>query len=311
MDNKIKTIFIGTPEFAVPALRSLLKNDLFDVCLVITQPDKKVGRKQILTPPPIKNIALEKNIVLMQPEKIKNIIDEIADFKPDLIVVAAYAQIIPESILNIPKYGCINIHGSLLPKYRGAACIPAAIINGDVKTGITIMKMDKGLDTGPILAQSSISINNDDTGTTLYSKLSDLGAELLIPTIKDYIDGKIKPQAQDDSMSSYVGILKKEDGKIDWSLDAQRIERFIRAMLPWPKAWTTWSEKKLTIILSNSIEIDINYKIGEVALFDNQLAVKCGNGLLIIDQLQLEGKNAMNAKDFLAGNNKIIGSILK
>lgn len=311
MDKKIKTIFIGTPEFAVPALRSLLKNDLFDIVLAITQPDKKVGRKQILTASPVKNIALENNLLLLQPEKIKDITDEIADIKPDLIVVAAYAQIIPESILNIPKYGCINIHGSLLPKYRGAACIPAAIINGDRETGITIMKMDKGLDTGPILDRSSIPINNDDTGATLYAKLSDLGAELLIPTLLNYIDGKVKPQIQDDPISSYVGMLKKEDGKIDWSQDAQSIERFVRAMIPWPEAWTTWLDKKLTIKSSICIDADTDHKIGEVALFDDRLAVGCGNGFLIIDKLQIEGKNAMNAKDFLSGNKKIIGSILK
>ena len=308
--KKIKTIFIGTPDFGIPALRALIKDEVFDVVAVITQPDKKTGRKQILTPPPIKLEAQKYKIPIYQPEKISR--HPIANI--DLIVVAAYAQILPENILSTPKYGCLNIHGSLLPKYRGASCIQAAIMAGDKETGITIMKMDKGLDTGPILGQKAIPIENTDTAGTLFDKLSLLGAELLLPTLKDYIAGKILPLAQDDTTASYARRLKKEDGLINWSKSAEEIERFIRAMSPWPSAFchetrNTKHEtgKTIKIIQSDDVPIKINkHKPGEFFVFENKLAVQCGQDALIIKKIQPEGKKIMSGEEFINGHKNLL-----
>lgn len=321
MKNKIKTIFIGTPDFAVPSLRALIKDGDFDIIAAITQPDKKVGRKQILTPPPVKIEALKHNIPVAQPPKIINYQLQISELNPDIIIVIAYAQIIPESILKIPKYGIINIHGSLLPKYRGASCVQAAILNGDEKTGITIMKMDKTLDTGPILTQTEIGITPDDTTGSLYAKLSELGAEILAPALKKYIAEEIKPQAQNNAQASYVGLLKKQDGKIDWKKTAEEIEKFMRAMSPWPCAYAKIKNKKskiknifltLKIIEAENEPLKINkYKIGELFLYENKLAVQCGTDALIIKKLQLEGKKEMAAEEFLRGNKNLIGETLQ
>ncbi len=315
-DKKIRCVFIGTPSFAVPPLRALINDEQFDIMAIVTQPDKKVGRKQVITPPPVKVEAEKYNIPVYQPEKIGDLTFKIKELRPDLIVVVAYAQIIPENILNIPKYGVINIHGSLLPKYRGASCVQAAILNGDAETGVTIMKMDKGLDTGPILAQSPINISSDDTAGSLYEKLSELGAKTLPSCLKKYIAGEIKPRPQDDSRSGYVGLLKKQDGKIDWRKPAIEIERFIRAMTPWPSAFASLKIK------NNYINIKIirveyeplkrnKHKIGELFLRNGGLAVQCYKDALIIKRLQLEGKKEMTAEEFLRGYKNLVGSILK
>jgi methionyl-tRNA formyltransferase len=322
----MKTIFIGTPSFALPALESLIKDFFFDMVGVVTQPDKLVGRKQVLTPPPIKVLAEQNNILVWQPKRIKEITKELQKLNPDLIVVAAYAQIIPEEILNIPQYGCVNVHGSLLPKYRGASCIQAAILNGDNETGITIMKMDKGLDTGDILSQKNIPIQNNDTAASLYDKLSLLGGEILIPVLKKYIAGEIKPEKQDDLKANYIGLLKKEDGKINWKTSAEEIERFVRAMNPWPNGWSQLiiNNEKLKIgmqdtgkqMLVKILEVEHNalsinkYKVGEIFLEDKKLAVQCGKDALIIKKLQLEGKKENTAEDFIRGHQNFIGKVL-
>jgi methionyl-tRNA formyltransferase len=321
--HPIKVIFIGTPTFALPAFESLIKDSFFDMVGVVTQPDKPVGRKQTLTPPPIKILAEQNNILVWQPKKIKEITGEIKKLNPDLIVVAAYAQIIPEEILNIPKYGCVNVHGSLLPKYRGASCIQAAILNGDCETGITIMKMDKGLDTGDILAQKNIPIQNDDTAASLYDKLSLLGGEILTSILEKYIAGEIQPKKQDDARASYVGLLKKEDGKINWNKNATEIERFARAMNNWPRAWSQFippplqggvgggHQLSIKILEVESEILLINkYKVGEIFLEDKKLAVQCGKDALIIKKLQLEGKKEMDAQDFIRGHQDFIGKVL-
>lgn len=318
--NKIKAVFIGTPDFAVPSLKALVDDGQFDVIAVVTQPDKKVGRKQIITPPPVKVEAKNHGIPIFQPDKILNIKDEILDLKPDLIIVIAYAQIIPEDILNIPKYGVVNVHGSLLPKYRGASCIQAALLNGDKKTGVTIMKMDKGLDTGPILAQDEIVISEKDTFGSLYVKLSELGAKILTSSLIKYVVGEIKPVAQNNDKASYVGLLKKQDGEIDWKKDADEIERHVRAMFPWPGAFTFLGNKeqeiknkklslKIKEVQHQSLNIN-EYKIGEIFLHNNELAVQCGKNSLIIKKLQLEGKKEVNADEFKLGYKKFIGFTL-
>jgi methionyl-tRNA formyltransferase len=309
--NKIKAIFIGTPDFAIPSLRALIKDERFDMVAVVTKEDKKVGRKQAVTPPPVKIEAEKNNIPVFQPYKILNLESEILNLKPDIIIVIAYAQIILEKILNIPKYGCINVHGSLLPKYRGASPIQAAILNGDDKTGITIMKMAKGLDSGPILDEKEVNIDPSDTTASLYERLSLISAETLPEVLKKYIEGKIKPVEQDDAKASYVGLIKKEDGRVNWNKPAEEIERLIRAMDIWPGAFTYIKERLLKIIgvENNILEIN-NYKAGEIFLHNGKLAVQCGKNALVIKELQLEGKKAMGGEEFLRGQGDVEGKIL-
>jgi methionyl-tRNA formyltransferase len=293
---------MGTPEFSLPGLASLISNSSFEIVGVFTQPDKPVGRKQILTAPPIKTLALKNNLPVFQPEKIKTELETIKNLKPDLIIVIAYGQIIPQSILDIPVYGCINVHASLLPKYRGAACLNAPILNGDSETGVTIMQMEAGLDTGPILRQTKIKLNGQETLKIVHDKLSFLGAEILIPTVLDFITKKIIPQIQDDSQASYIKTLKKEDGKIDWNKSAQEIERMIRAYNPWPGTYTLKEDKIVKITeVENKILETTGHKIGELFLNNGNLAVQCGQDSLVILKLQPAGKKIMTSNDFLRG----------
>ncbi len=310
--NKIRTIFIGTPDFGIPAFRALIQDKQFDIIAVITNPDAPVGRKQILTPTPIKVEAIKHKIPVFQPKRIADLQSEIKNLKSGIIIVIAYAQLISEEILNLPKYGCINVHGSLLPKYRGAAVIQAPILNGDKQTGVTIMKMDKGLDTGPILAQAEIKIESNETGDSLYDKLSQLGADLLINTLKKYIADKIKPQPQDETKASFVKQLQKKDGLINWTESAEEIERFVRAMVSWPSAWTWLQNKRLKITAVQQQPIEINsYKSGKTFIYNNGLAVQCGKDALIIKKLQLEGKKEMDSDEFLRGQKDFVGNVLK
>jgi len=309
--EKIKIIFIGTAEFGLPAFKALIKDSDFEIALAVTQPDKPIGRKQIITSSPIKIAAEKNNITVLQPEHIIDIKEKISLLSPDLIIVAAYAQLIPEAILNLPKYGCLNLHASLLPKYRGSAIIQAAILNGDKQTGLTIIKMDKGLDTGEILAQTAINIDNDDTAGTLYDKLSGISADFVIETIKKYLTEKIKPMAQNSSLASYAKELTKSDGLINWSKPALDLEKFIRAMNPWPVAWTWWNGKQVKIISAQNQPIEINtYKPGKTFKYNSGLAVQCGQNALIIKSLQLEGKSALESEEFLRGHENFIGNIL-
>jgi len=307
MDKKIKTIFIGTPDFSVPTLATLVKDEYFEIITAITQPDKKAGRKQELCAPPVKQYAQEQDIPVLQPEKIKDISNQIRQLSPDLIIVIAYAQIIPKGILEIPQYGAINVHASLLPKYRGASCIQAAILHGDEQTGITIMKMDEGLDTGPILTQKIINIDNSDTAESLFVELAELGAKMLTPTIKDYINGAIMPLPQDNNKSSYAGILKKKDGRIDWSKPASEIERFVRAMHSWPGAFSQFNGGTIKIIKTGKADF-LNKDLLPGTLFTNNgnLMVKCGQDSLAIENLQLPGKKIMNGQEFLNGYSKFL-----
>lgn len=313
MKNKIRAIFIGTPDFGIPSLEALMSDDFFEVAAVITQPDRPVGRNRVNTPPPIKTAGLKFKLPILQPEKIKDIAGEIKKLSPDLIVVIAYAQIIPEEILAIPKYGCINVHASLLPKYRGASVIQAAILSGDKETGVTIMKMDKNLDTGPIIFQKNITIERGETASSLFEKLSRLGAEILAPTLKKYVAGKLKPQAQNDKLSSYVKTLKKEDGQIDLNKPAEELERFIRAMNPWPGAYARVKEKGQTVKITKVAPTvyDLNdLPVGKVFYYKNKLALQCGRDALVIERLQLEGKKEMTADEFLRGHGDFLGAIL-
>ena len=317
MKEKIRTIFMGTPDFAVPGLKSLLDDESFEVVAVFTQPDKPIGRKQIINLPPNKILAQKFNIPVYQPENIRTETNKIAEIKADLIVVIAYGKIIPQNILDLPKFNCINIHASLLPKYRGSACLNAPIVNGDEKTGLTIMKMEAGLDTGPILFQKEIKLDNRETLETIHDKLANLGAELLPTILKDWVNRKIKPIEQDESKATYVKKLEKEDGKINWQKSALEIERQIRGLNPWPGTYTITEKKsvisnkiiKILQVDHNILEIN-NHKIGEVFLVSNKLAIQCGQDSLLILKLQIEGGKALEVQEFLRGNNNLIGSIL-
>ena len=313
MSNQVyKIIFMGTPDFAVPGLKALASDERFDILAVVTQEDKPVGRKQELTFPAVKQAALELDLPVLQPKKLKEIADELKNLEPDFIVVIAYGQILSEKVLNIPKIACINVHASLLPKYRGSACLQAPILNGDAEAGITIMLMEKSLDTGDILKQAAINLKGDESLEYLHDTLSDLGSKILGDTLINFAEAKILPKKQDDSLSSYVKEIDKKDGEIDWTKSAQIIERQVRAYQPWPSAFSHLEGKLFKIIKSQVIENDDkSLEIGQIFEQNKGLAVKCGQNALHILELQLEGKKAMEAKSFLAGNKQVIGKILK
>lgn len=309
--QKIKTIFIGTSNFAVPSLNVLAKNNLLDITAVITKLDKKTGRRQLLTQSPVKITALKNNLKVYQPEKIKEFSQEIKKLEPDLIIVISYGQILPVEIINAPRYGSVNVHGSLLPRYRGASCIAAAILNGDEETGISIIKMDEGVDSGPIIFQKSAVVLGNDTAATLHDRLSLLAAEVIVPVLKDYVGGKITPIAQNEHNACYAKTLKKSDGKINWKSSAREVERFIRAMNPWPVAFSLWRDKTLKIIEVKQMVLNINnHKIGEIFRHNSETAVRCGKDSLVILKVQLEGKKVLSVEDFLRGHADFIGGCL-
>ena len=309
--NKIRTIFIGTPDFGIPTLEALNKDERFEIIAIITQPDMPIGRQQTLIPTPVKTVAQKYDWLILQPKRIREITEQIKNLQPDVIIVIAYAQIIPEEILTIQKYGCINLHGSLLPKYRGAAVIQASILNNDKETGLTVMKIDRGLDTGPILAQISMPISANDSYGLLYDKLAILAPDFFINTLIEYIQGKITPQEQDETKASYVNQIAKSDGLIDWNKNANEIKRLINAMNPWPSAWTWWNGKQLKIISVQNKPIEINtYKHGKTFIYNHGLAIQCGEDALIINKIQLEGKKELTSQEFLNGQRDFIGSVL-
>jgi len=301
-----KVIFMGTPDFAVPGLKALYNDSRFKIVSVVTQKDKPVGRKQELLPTAVKKAALEFNIPVLQPNRLKNIAGELKKLEPDFIVVIAYGQILSEEILSIPKVACINVHASLLPKYRGSACLQAPILNGDKETGVTIMLMNKGLDTGDILRQEKINLDGSETLEIVHDKLTELGASVLGDTLINFADGKITPQKQDESLTSYVKIIDKKDGQISWNDAAEIIERKIRAFTPWPGTFTYLDGKLVKIIKAKVIENNSDLIIGQIFSENKELLVKCGQNALLILELQLEGKKATDSQSFLAGHENVI-----
>ena len=279
MSQALGIIFFGTSEFGAIVLEKLIEHGMKPV-LVVTAPDKPVGRKQMLTPPPTKISAKKYGIPILQPEILVNSKSEIRNSKPDLIALAAYGQIIPKEILDIPKHGALNVHPSLLPKYRGASPVQSAILNGEAETGVTIMLMDEELDHGPIIAHTKYKMQDTRyTYEELHDKLAEVGGDLLAETIPKWIRGEIKPEPQDHSHATYTKRIKKEDGRIDWSKPAGYIERQVRALNPWPGAFTLWEGKRVKILKAH-IE----------------------QGKLIIDELQLEGKKPTKLQEFLLGH---------
>jgi len=319
----MKIIFIGTPEFGAIILEKLIKSG-HKPFLVITAPDKPVGRKQILTPTPVKVVAQKYNILIVQPEKIAQGKEEVERLKPDLIILASYGQIIPKDILDIPQHGFLNVHPSLLPKYRGASPIQYAILNGDEKTGVTIIRMTEKVDEGPILSQKEIKIDQKEKFELLHDKLAEMGAKLLIETLPKLFAGKICPQVQDDLKATYTKTFEKEDGHINWHKPAKEIEGQVRALNPWPGTFAKVQSPKfkvqnenlkfkiLKIIESGISPIQTEKQVGEVFLTkDGKLAVQCGQKSLILQKLQLEGGKPMSTEEFLRGHRNIVGTTLQ
>lgn len=291
---------MGSPDFALPSLRFLAQ--AYQVIGVVTQPDRASGRGRELKAPPVKSLAQELNIPVMQPERLRDpeAMAQLKSWNPDLIVVAAFGQILKKDVLELPQYGCINIHASLLPRWRGAAPIHAAILAGDEETGVTIMKMDVGLDTGPMLAKRSLRIKPDDTSGSLIGALSTLGADLLIETLPGYIDGKITPQPQPEDGVTYAPMLKKEDGRLDFEKSAIDLERRIRAMNPWPGAWFEWKGDLLKV-MRGAVGETKRSKPGLRFIVEGRPAVSCADGALILEEVQPPGKKIMTGKAFLSG----------
>jgi methionyl-tRNA formyltransferase len=296
---------MGTPDFSVPALRNLAAQDDFHVSLVITQPDRPKGRGKKLTPSPVKAAALELGLDVFQPEKLKTIEAEekLSSLNPDFFVVAAFGQILSQTILDIPKFCPINIHASLLPKYRGASPIQTSILNMDKETGITTMLMEKGLDTGDILLTSKTAISIHDTAQDIHDRLGLIGADLIVQTIHDILDKKLEPVSQDHSLSTYVKMLKKSDGKIDWNLSSRRICYHINAMTPWPGAFTQLGDKRIKIFKALPNEEPSGCDPGTIFRCDKQgIHVNTGDGCLTILELMGTSGKRLNAGQFLCGN---------
>jgi len=306
----LRIIFMGTPDFAVPTLQMLIDRGE-EVVAVVTQPDRPKGRGQQLQAPPVKELALAHGIAVLQPLKVRapEVIEEIRALAPDLIVVVAFGQILPKSLLEIPSHGCINIHASLLPRYRGAAPLNWCIINGETETGITTMLMDVGLDTGDMLLKMATPIDPEENASSLHDRLSLLGAEAMAATLDLLAKGELVPQKQDDSLSCYAPMLKKELGEIDWEKEPETIRNLIRGVTPWPGAYT-WLDGKMLKVFRASLA-NGSGAAGEVLQAGKVgLEIACGSGSLVIEELQLEGKKRMNAADFLAGYKIAPGTLL-
>jgi len=303
-----KIVFMGTPDFAVQTLQALIAHH--DLIGIVTQPDRPAGRSRQIQPSPIKQVAVNAGIPVLQPERIRRpeAIAELKQWSPDVYIVAAFGQILPQSVLDIPPHGSVNVHASLLPRWRGAAPIQAVIRAGDAETGVTIMKMDAGLDTGPTLRARAIPLAPDETGASLHDKLAALGADLLIETLPDYLNGAITPQPQDATRTTYAPMMKKEEGSIDWTQPAPVIERLIRAFTPWPGTYTQWNGQLLKV-LSASVMTGSAHP-GQIVSTREGVAAGTGDGLLLLRQIQLAGKKGMSADEFARGHADFIGGIL-
>jgi methionyl-tRNA formyltransferase len=311
----LKLVFMGTPDFAVPCLKALLDGQ-YDIVAVYTQPDRRAGRGQKLVAPPVKELACAHSIQVLQPESLKD--DAAAEYMeglaPDVIVVAAYGRLIPQRILSVPGYGCVNIHPSLLPRHRGPSPVATAILDGDEKTGVTIMLLDAGMDSGPVLSWQEVAIEDTDTTGSLTAKLAGLGAQLLSETLPGWISGSIKPVPQDKSRATITRILTKLDGEIDWQLSAVQQWRQVRAFQPWPGTFTKWQGKQLKIVEAVPLQPEKRGQPGKVIALTGQSAapvgVECGEGILGLLRVQLEGKKEVSAEEFIRGQRDFAGSIL-
>lgn len=304
----MKIIYMGTPDFAVPALKALANSE-HTVCAVFTQPDKPRGRKMIMTPPDVKVCAQELDIPVYQPQSMKSeeALEIINNYDPDVIIVAAYGQIIPKTVLDAPKYGCVNIHGSLLPKYRGASPIQQSVLNGDKITGVTTMLMDVGIDTGDILLTKETEIGENETSGELFDRLADLGGELILETLKALEEGTVTPVKQDESLSSHTSKIDKSLCPIDFTKSADEVHNKVRGLNPWPVATTKICGKNVKVYSTKLCEK--SGKCGHV-ISTKPLIVACGEGSVEICEIQPEGKKRMSTEAFLAGHKIEIGDVI-
>jgi methionyl-tRNA formyltransferase len=309
----MRIVFMGTPDFAVPSLEALLKS-ADHVVGVVTQPDRPKGRGQLLTASPIKEIALREGLPLLQPVKMKDpaFLDALRSWQPDLIAVTAFGRILPPAVLSLPPHGCINVHGSLLPKYRGAGPIQWAIINGEAETGITTMLMDEGMDTGPMLLQEAVAVDPEDTAGTLAPKLAEVGGRLLVETIRRLKSGTVTPRPQDHSQATLAPLLKKEDGAIDWSSSATAIANRIRGLTPWPGGYT-YAEEERWLLGRATVEAEAAVPAAALPpgtikeIWKDAILVATGSGILAIRELQPANSRHMTAAQYLAGHPLVPG----
>ncbi len=301
-------VFMGTPHFAVPILTQLITHH--EVIGVVTQPDRPAGRNRQVQASPVKEVASTAGIPIFQPEKLRRpeAIAELQKWQPDVYVVAAFGQILPQAVLDIPRMGSINVHASLLPRWRGAAPIQAAIRAGDTESGVTIMKMDAGLDTGPILSMRAIALPERETGASLHDKLSELGAALLIETLPGYLDGSVQPRPQPDEGITYAPTIKKEEGRLDWTQPAQVLERLIRAFTPWPGTFSLWNGQPLKVLAAEVAPGQA--EPGKVIRHGDGAAVGTGKDLLVLKEVQLAGRKAIPASEFIRGQADFVGATL-
>lgn len=315
MNQKIyKTIFFGTPDFAVPVLEALTSLPFIDLELVVTQPDKPVGKHHTLNAPPVKVFAEQHDIPVSQPIGIRGEEFELEIKKdtPDVIIIVAYGKIIPKNLLAIPKHGWLNVHASLLPKYRGASPIQGALLAGETETGVTLMQLDADLDTGPIITQKQIAIGENETPDTLHSKLSNLGKTIIRDSLLPYLKGDIKPEPQPkNSPTPITTNIKKTDGRINWAQPAEVIERKVRAYTPWPSAFCYWDDKRLKIIKALVAQLPTELPHGKVWQHENSIIVGTGQEGLQLKTVQLQGKKAMPIDNFLKGHPEFVDAVLR
>ncbi len=311
---RLRTVYMGTAEIACAPLKALYHFPTCDIVCVITQPDRPRGRDMRTHSSPVKGCAEELGLPVLQPQTLRNneILEQLRSFRPDLLIVAAFGQILPQIILDLPEYGAVNIHASILPRHRGAAPIQWAILEGDKETGITLMKMDAGLDTGDMIAFSRTRILETDNSRTLNDRLADMGASLITNTLPDYLSGKIIPKEQNESLATYARKIIKSDGKIDWSLPSIEIQRRVRAFTPWPGAFTNLPTKQKPLLkISGANTFELSGSVGEIiSITENSIVVACGNGSLEITEVQREGGRVMEVKNFLNGCPLELGAIL-
>jgi methionyl-tRNA formyltransferase len=309
----VRTVFMGTPQFAVTILESLLQSSC-QVLAVYTQPDKPAGRGRPVVFPPVKKLALERQIPIIQHKTFKSseVVEKLASFQPELIIVAAFGAILPPEVLSLPKFACLNVHPSLLPRHRGPSPVADTIICGDEITGVTIMLMDAGMDTGPILAQEKVGISFMNTTGSLSSKLADVGAKLLLETLPKWLGSEIRPQDQDESQATYSKLITSEDAEIDWRLSAVELWRRVRAYNPWPICYTWYQGKRLQIHRAIPVGDLADGEIGEVVALPEPpgIGVITRRGILGLCQVQLEGRREMSVDDFVRGKRNFIGYVL-
>ena len=309
----MKIVYMGTPDFSVPPLEKMIEAG-HDIVAVVTQPDKPKGRSDKLVPSPVKECALKHGIQILQPKKIREpeVVEELKNLGADIFVVAAFGQILSQEVLDIPKFGCVNIHASLLPKYRGAAPIQMCILNGDTTTGVTIMQMNAGMDTGDILIAKEIQIDDEDTAGTLFDKLMYLGADLIVEALPKIENGELIPVPQDEDKSTKCGKINKEMGHINWKMSSGKIQNVVRAMSPWPSAFTGLNGKMLKLWKVKAWREKAKGEPGTIGEVNkDSILINTGDGMLEVFELQLEGKKRMQVKDFLLGYPLKVGDILE